>query len=301
MSYTVDLSTVPTTELAAPAVGVIVLDQQGYGPPGPPGPQGEPGAGGIPSAHAPTHASGGSDPVTLDQSQITGLTAALAAKATDTAVVHTTGNESVAGAKTFTTTTQVPYMGVGTSPSNDRLMNISGAPPGTQPSTYGVTFTPMASITTTSTITGIYARIDTAAASFTCNTGVALQIVSPNIGAGSTLSTLYGIQVYPQTAGATGSYGVAVGAASTATLWLDYTANNTTSNAGIAFGASRDTNLYRSAANTLKTDDKLITALGLGVGNSAAAATPGTVVRKMEVFDAAGTSLGFVPIYNTIT
>jgi hypothetical protein len=32
-----------------------------------------------------------------------------------------------------------------------------------------------------------------------------------------------------------------------------------------------------------------------------AATTPGAVVRKMEVFDAAGTSLGFVPIYSTIT
>lgn len=62
-----------------------------------------------------------------------------------------------------------------------------------------------------------------------------------------------------------------------------------------------DTNVYRSAANTLKTDDKFLAALGLGVGNSAAAATPGTVIRKMEVFDASGVSLGFVPIYDAIT
>lgn len=40
---------------------------------------------------------------------------------------------------------------------------------------------------------------------------------------------------------------------------------------------------------------------GPAVNNSAAATTPGTVVKKMEVFDAKGTSLGFVPIYNTIT
>ncbi|MEU7366632.1 hypothetical protein AB0B92_13715 [Streptomyces hygroscopicus] len=64
----------------------------------------------------------------------------------------------------------------------------------------------------------------------------------------------------------------------------------------------RDTNLYRSAANVLKTDDKLITAIGLGVGNSATATTAvGTLVRKMEVFDASGASLGFVPIYSSIT
>ncbi|MES4909597.1 MULTISPECIES: hypothetical protein [unclassified Streptomyces] len=65
---------------------------------------------------------------------------------------------------------------------------------------------------------------------------------------------------------------------------------------------SRDTNLYRSAANKLKTDDMLITVIGLGVGNSAAATTSvGTLVRKMEVFDASGASLGFVPIYSSIT
>lgn len=66
-------------------------------------------------------------------------------------------------------------------------------------------------------------------------------------------------------------------------------------------GTTADTNLYRSAANTLKTDDKFITTVGLGVGNSAAATALGTVTKKMEVFDASGTSLGFVPIYDAIT
>lgn len=66
-------------------------------------------------------------------------------------------------------------------------------------------------------------------------------------------------------------------------------------------GTTADVNLYRSASNVLKTDDKLITAIGLGVGNSAAATTLGSVVKKMEVFDASGASLGFVPVYNTIT
>ena len=66
-------------------------------------------------------------------------------------------------------------------------------------------------------------------------------------------------------------------------------------------GVGMDTNLYRSAADVLKTDDKLITAIGLGVGNSAAATTLGSVTKKMEVFDASGTSLGYVPIYDAIT
>lgn len=66
-------------------------------------------------------------------------------------------------------------------------------------------------------------------------------------------------------------------------------------------GTNRDTNLYRNAANVLKTDDKLITAIGLGVGNSASGSSLGTVVKKMEVFDASGSSLGYVPIYDAIT
>lgn len=62
-----------------------------------------------------------------------------------------------------------------------------------------------------------------------------------------------------------------------------------------------DTNLYRAGTDLLKTDDKLLTATGLGVGNSALASTLGTCVRKMEVFDGSGNSLGFVPIYSSIT
>ena len=39
----------------------------------------------------------------------------------------------------------------------------------------------------------------------------------------------------------------------------------------------------------------------LGVGNSAAATTPGNVVKKIEVFDDAGNSLGFLAVYDSIT
>jgi hypothetical protein len=46
---------------------------------------------------------------------------------------------------------------------------------------------------------------------------------------------------------------------------------------------------------------KVLTTAGLGVGNSATAATPGTVVKKIEVFDASGVSLGFIAVYDAIT
>lgn len=77
---------------------------------------------------------------------------------------------------------------------------------------------------------------------------------------GAAVTTNYGIYVSPQTntsTNGTANYGIAVGAADTQTLWLSSNADNTSASAGIAFGLSRDTNLYRSAANTLRTDDAL--------------------------------------------
>lgn len=35
--------------------------------------------------------------------------------------------------------------------------------------------------------------------------------------------------------------------------------------------------------------------------NSASATTPGSVTKKIEVFDGAGTSLGFIAVYSSIT
>lgn len=65
--------------------------------------------------------------------------------------------------------------------------------------------------------------------------------------------------------------------------------------------SSVDVSLYASAADTLRTADKFIADAGLGVGNSAAATTLGSVTHKMEVFDSSGASLGFIPIYDSIT
>jgi parallel beta-helix repeat protein len=44
----------------------------------------------------------------------------------------------------------------------------------------------------------------------------------------------------------------------------------------------------------------IVSRKGIGVGNSTPARTPGQVVRKIEVFDADGKSLGFVPVYASI-
>lgn len=42
-------------------------------------------------------------------------------------------------------------------------------------------------------------------------------------------------------------------------------------------------------------------AAGIGVGNSVAAKNVGAVVRKVQIFDAAGVSLGYIAVYNSIT
>ncbi len=59
---------------------------------------------------------------------------------------------------------------------------------------------------------------------------------------------------------------------------------------------------------TLTADGVVATGAGSGapaakpsLGTSAAATTPGTVVKKIQVFDAAGASLGYIPIYDAVT
>lgn len=53
--------------------------------------------------------------------------------------------------------------------------------------------------------------------------------------------------------------------------------------------------------NVIRVKDKLLATGGVGVGNSAVATTPGTVVKKIEIFDASGVSLGFIAVYDAIT
>jgi hypothetical protein len=87
-----------------------------------------------------------------------------------------------------------------------------------------------------------------------------------NVGGGS-INTMYGIIVRPQTA-ATNNYGIAVGSASTQTLWVNNTSDSTTAAGGIAFGSSRDTTLYRSAAGTLRVGSNMEVADKLQVGST---------------------------------
>lgn len=77
------------------------------------------------------------------------------------------------------------------------------------------------------------------------------------------------------------------------TVQVDYT--------GMTFGSGAEISLSRTGTNLLNTNAKLTATGGLGVGNSASATAVGTLSKKMQVFDAAGNSIGYVPIYTTIT
>jgi hypothetical protein len=55
-----------------------------------------------------------------------------------------------------------------------------------------------------------------------------------------------------------------------------------------------------SVTGGVQTGEKLIADGGLGVGNSLSASSLGNVVKKIEVFDENGNSLGFVPVYDSI-
>lgn len=62
----------------------------------------------------------------------------------------------------------------------------------------------------------------------------------------------------------------------------------------------KDCDLSRRAANILNTPDRMEVGT-LGVGNHAAGTTPGNCQNKVEIFDAAGNSIGFVAVYDAIT
>lgn len=86
------------------------------------------------------------------------------------------------------------------------------------------------------------------------------------------------------------------GGAGNSTIQLSNTASGSDSTDGVLLDFD-GTNLKI----TNQESGKLLVSGALGVGNSAAATSPGTVTKKIEIFDAAGASLGFVAVYDAIT
>jgi len=85
-----------------------------------------------------------------------------------------------------------------------------------------------------------------------------------------TFTNVYGIFIEDVNSGGTNSYGLVIQGADTRVLWLGSGADNTDAANGITWGSSADTNLYRSAADTLKTDDAMIVGSNFTVGSGGA-------------------------------
>lgn len=82
---------------------------------------------------------------------------------------------------------------------------------------------------------------------------------------------------------------------------LGYVSPNNASNPHIFFGGTTPAEWARIDAGGVTTPKKLLATEGIGVGNAASATTPGAVTKKIEVFDAAGASIGFLPVYGSIS
>lgn len=82
-------------------------------------------------------------------------------------------------------------------------------------------------------------------------------------------------------------------------------ADNSTKAASTAYVDTADALLAPLAGadftGAVTTTAKFLATEGIGVGNFAAGTTLGTVVGGFEVFDDAGVSVGFVPVYDAIT
>jgi hypothetical protein len=153
-------------------------------------------------------------------------------------------------------------------------INVEGIAPVSGGISRSLYFNPTYGSGTTSSANGFTSEPLTQAAAFTLTTLIHMNATSVVIGAGSAVTTQYGVFIGPMST-ATNNYGIAIGKASNITLWIARDADYTTAAAGVAFGVSADTNLYRGAANQLKTDDSFNAAAYLVGGTAGADFGPG--------------------------
>jgi hypothetical protein len=130
---------------------------------------------------------------------------------------------------------------------------------------WGMVSSPRASIkagshaSATATVTNLvcynafYGLLGTAGSQSTVTTATGYEVNNPVVTGTGAITNVIGIDVDALTIGGTSNIGLRMAKANTYTIQLSDTGG--TAAGGITFGT--DTNLYRSAANVLKTDDKL--------------------------------------------
>jgi len=121
-----------------------------------------------------------------------------------------------------------------------------------------------------------------------------------------TITDLYGVKV-DALSGATNNYGVVIGDCGTNALWVNDTNDSTDEAGGIVFGSSKDTSLYRGAANQLKTLDDVYAERGIMIGGTTAnpfAFRYAPLVGVLDVgmfFDEVNTGYAFINTSTTVT
>lgn len=137
---------------------------------------------------------------------------------------------------------------------------------------------------------GYYSDAQVSIAGGSIGTRYGFAAANPQVTAGS-ITNNYGLYIANQTAG-TNDYGIYIGGADTASLQLGSDAGTAAS--GIKFGSTGDTNLYRSAADMLKTDDSLLVAgANLGVNTTGPD-------RRVDILDASNPQLRLTQADGTV-
>ena len=153
-------------------------------------------------------------------------------------------------------------LGINGPNSNGVMVSVGGANahPATTGALWGIALNYVAPSTATTQINGIATQLATAAASFTSPEMHQVLMNSPTIGAGSAVTTAYGLRVRSQSASGIGTaigvevasgshYAARLSGGATANLWL----NSDTASVlgGIALGTARDTVIIRNSAGVV--------------------------------------------------
>lgn len=177
---------------------------------------------------------------------------------------------------TALTTFVAIYGSIGSTAATNVRLYVSGTSSASTGTTqYGIISNHQFTASATDSVFAIYGHVVTAAGSYSANAAYGLYIESATKGAGTTLFSNYGIRVMDQTAGNV-NYGIHIGQVAG---WALYAPGGGASYFGgylqligtLYFGTALDSYIYRSAANTLRTDATFHIASGgmlLGIGGS---------------------------------
>lgn len=185
----------------------------------------------------------------------------------------------------------------GTSVSTDSLnyLGAGAAHPGSQVSLFGIYENYIAPSTATSKTVGFLAKLQTAAAAFTCAAAWGFTVDTPVIGASSAITEIigfytpnlglagitnaYGVYSGPQSGAATLNVAGRFDASTTCAIWLGGNTTSTTVAGGIAFGSGRDVAFFRSGSAAASLTGKLSVSGNFGCNGVAAPAQPAQPIK----------------------